>query len=65
MKISFGLDINEGGMVNELKKEGCQEFWQLCIGKYLVFLMFLRGDQFIVLVMLEVLKGWMPTMWTL
>lgn len=54
------LNINEGRMVKELKKEWCQEFWQSRRTNYLGFSVFLRGDQFMVLVMLEVLKGWMP-----
>lgn len=39
----FWLDINEDKMVKELKKEGCQEFWQLHRAKYLGFLVFLKG----------------------
>jgi hypothetical protein len=38
------LDMNEGKMVKELKKEGCQEFWQLHKAKYLGFSVFLRGS---------------------
>ncbi len=37
------LDINEGGMVSELKNKKSQEFWQSHRLKYLEFLVFLRG----------------------